>query len=84
MSEKPADKKYKLYHRLSQPESADVRRLVKELGLLDDLSFANIEVGERDLGELKAATGADQTPVLRVSGTEWLVGRDAIFKKLKG
>ncbi len=76
----PAEKKYKLYHRLSQAESAEVRRLVQELALLDELQFANVEVGERDLGELRSATGGGQTPVLRVSQSEWFVGRAAIFK----
>ena len=73
-------KKYKLYHRLSEAESADVRRLVKELGILDQVEFANIEIGERDIGELKAATGGDRTPALRVSGAEWFHGREAIFR----
>lgn len=76
-------KKYKLYHRLSEAGSADVRRLVKELGILDDVEFANIEIGERDVGELRAATGGDETPVIRVGGGAWLKGRDAIFAHFK-
>lgn len=72
-------KKYKLYHRLAEAGSADVRRLVRELGLLDDVEFANIEIGERDIGELKRATGGELTPALRLEGKEWIQGRDGIF-----
>lgn len=81
MSNTP-EKKYKLYHRLADPASAEIRVLVKELGLLENLQFANIEVGEKDLGELQAGIGRIEVPTLRWNG-EWVVGKDAIAQRLR-
>ncbi len=67
MAEAPAkpaapDEGVELFHRISEPESAEVRRRVTDLGLLAQISFRNVdfEVHRQAL----AARGGSATPAL--------------------
>ncbi len=72
----------KLYHRLSDSDSAEVRRLIKSKDLYSRVTFANIEVGDRDRTELSIVSPVLQVPSLRVDGVTWLHGKELILKYL--
>jgi hypothetical protein len=58
-----ADAALELFHALAEPESAAARQLVRELGLLDAVTFRNVafDVHRAAL----AAAGGARTPALR-------------------
>lgn len=66
---------WELFHQISDPESARVRRFVTAAGLVDQVRFRNIEASEsaaRDLAQIDA-----KVPTLRV-GHDIIEGADAI------
>jgi hypothetical protein len=64
-----------LFHALADPESAAARRLVRDLGLLHDVTFRNV-VFDAHRAALAAAGGA-RTPAL-LDGDGLHEGLDAI------
>ncbi len=64
-----------LFHRLAEPESADARRLVRDLGLLEAVAFRN--VGFPSHAADLAARGGGATPALW-DGARLHVGLEAI------
>jgi|GEM_PF-1252923 len=88
--------KWKLYHRISDPGSARVRKFISDNALSEYCQYANIEVGERDLRELQQFSVSLQVPSLRVLGGAqadqaqagagedlWIAGADEILEFLK-
>ncbi len=51
-----------LFHRLSEPESAAARTLVRDLGLLEAVSFRNVAFAAHS--DALAAHGGGRTPAL--------------------
>ena len=68
-----------LFHRLSEPESAQARRLVLDLGLLDAVQFRN--VGFDAHAASLAGLGGGRTPALW-DGARLYEGIDAIRSAL--
>jgi hypothetical protein len=69
-----------LFHRISESDSAAVRRRAGELGLLDRLEMRNVEF-ESHRAAL-AAHGGGATPALW-DGARLHVGRDAVLTALE-
>lgn len=51
-----------LFHRLAEPDSAQARRLVADLGLLDAVAFRNVAFDSH--AAALAAHGGDATPAI--------------------
>jgi hypothetical protein len=51
-----------LFHRLAEPESAAARTLLRELGLLDEVSFRNVAFDSHR--DALASRGGSATPAL--------------------
>ncbi len=69
-----------LFHSLAEPESAEARRLVRELGLLDAVTFRNVAF-ESHRAAL-AALGGGRTPAMH-DGDRLHEGLDAIGTVLR-
>jgi hypothetical protein len=61
-----ADAALELFHALAEPESAAARALVRDLGLLDAVTFRNVEFDVHRAA--LAAAGGARTPALRDGG----------------
>ena len=69
-----------LFHRLAEPESAAARKLAREAGLLDAVSFRNVAFDSH--AAALAARGGGQTPALW-DGARLHVGLAAIRAALE-
>lgn len=72
----------KLYHLISDLESARVRRFIQDKNLSEQIQYANIGVGDRDRTELETALPGAKVPVLKTPGGEWLQGSESIIQFL--
>jgi hypothetical protein len=70
---------YTLFHRIDEPESARVRRLVVDLGLKPRISFENVESGAAGDPRL----GCAPTPALW-DGRRLISGENAVGEALAG
>ena len=72
-----------LFHRLIDPECAEVRRFISEDPALSELvNFRNIDISESALASLKKLTaGSVQIPCLKTA-TQHFIGSAAILKHL--
>lgn len=70
-----------LFHRLAEPDSATARRLVRDLGLVDAVTFRN--VGFDGHAAALTAHGGGRTPALW-DGATLHVGLEAVRAALEG
>ena len=72
-----------LFHRISDSDSADVRRLIVQLGL-EDIQYRNIDMSESAGQEMQTALGRLQVPALFTDEGTWIVGLQAVRQFLEG
>lgn len=70
-----------LYHRLADPECAQVRRQIVALGVGEKVNFRNVDVSESALKALTDLLGKDQVPCMEAQGRTY-VGASAILQFL--
>jgi len=68
MSEQMTKKIFDLFHRISEEDSAAIRKLIGELDLYEYVEFRNVGSGTRDIALLKEKTGNEKTPTLVLRG----------------
>ena len=66
-----------LFHRISDGESARVRRLIVEMNL-GNIQFRNVDVSDESNREITKALGQVNVPAIRTEDGKWIVGFDAI------
>ena len=75
-------KRIELFHRLTDPACAEVRRYLLAHGLAAVTEFRNIENGEEARADLLARTGDLQVPTVYLDGVR-LVGAESVLSALK-
>lgn len=71
-----SESRHELFHRISDLESAAIRRLIDNLGLKNEIDFRNVDLGEEAADDLKKR-GGSQVPSLW-TGEELISGRQDI------
>lgn len=71
-----------LYHRLADPDCAEVRRKILALGLAEKVNFRNVDMSANGLAALQGLLGQDRVPTLETQGKIY-VGKAAILQFLE-
>ncbi|MFN7729963.1 MAG: glutaredoxin family protein [Bdellovibrio sp.] len=72
-----------LFHRISDSDSAELRRLIGQLGL-EDIQYRNVDMSESAQQEMQSALGRLQVPALLTKEGQWIVGLQAARQFLEG
>ncbi|MBX2995208.1 MAG: hypothetical protein KF681_10305 [Bdellovibrionaceae bacterium] len=62
---------FQLFHRISDPNSAALRRLIVELAL-EEVQWRNVDASESARQEMQAALGSLQIPAVLTAEGRWL------------
>lgn len=73
--------KITLYHQISDPGSAAVRKLLFEMGLSDSVQYRNIQASEAAAQDFQSM-GFQKTPVMILDGVDYQ-GLEAIQNKIQ-
>ncbi len=73
-----SDARHELFHRLADVASAEVRKLIVDAGIRDEVDFRNIDVSETALAELRLLSGGDTPPALKLKDGTLLRGVEEV------
>lgn len=71
-----------LFHRISDPNSAALRRLIVEVGL-EDVQWRNVDASESARQDMESALGSLQIPAVLTAEGRWLTRFDEAADHLR-